>query len=139
MEHRIFISHSSVDTWVAMQIAAHVQACGATTFLDEHDIQHGDDFEEEILKAESTCSELVVLLTPWALSRTYIWLEIGFFRRGGKRIVGVLHGLSAKDIASDERIAVLLKKLDLVDLNDIGTYFDQLRRRVAQQVAQIAT
>jgi hypothetical protein len=132
MEPRVFISHSSADTWVAMQIATHVQACGATTFLDEHDIQHGDDFEEEILKAESTCTELLVLLTPWSLTRTYIWLEIGFFRRGGKRIVGVLHGLSAKDIASDERIAVLLKKLDLVEINDIRTYFDQLRRRTQQ-------
>jgi hypothetical protein len=109
-----------------------VQACGAATFLDEHDVQHGDDFEEEILKAELTCTELVVLLTPWALSRSYIWLEIGFFRRGGKRIVGILHGLTAKSIASDERIAILLKKLDLVDLNNIETYFAQLRSRVAQ-------
>jgi hypothetical protein len=133
MKPKVFISHSSRDTWVARQLAAHIRNCGADTFLDESDIQHGDDFEEEILKAEETSTELLVLLTPWALERTYIWLEIGFFRRGGKRIVGVLHGVSHKDIATDERIAVLLKKIDLVDINAIDSYFEQLRKRVSRQ------
>ena len=132
MKPRVFISHSSKDTWVAKQLAAHIHDCGADTFLYESDIDHGDDFEEEILKAEETSTELLVLLTPWALERIYIWLEIGFFRRGGKRIVGVLHGLSAKDIATDERIAVLLKKIDLVELNSVDSYFQQLRRRIAR-------
>mgnify|MGYP001458545062 CR=1 FL=1 len=133
MKPRVFISHASLDTWVARQLASHIAACGADTFLDEADIQHGDDFEDEILKAEEKCSELLVLLTPWSISRTYVWLEIGFFRRGGKRIVGVLHGLTAKDIATDERVAVLVKKLDLVDINGVDTYFEQLRNRVAKQ------
>lgn len=133
MQPKVFISHSSKDTWVAKQLAAHIRALGAHTFLDESDIEHGDDFEEEILKAEETSTELLVLLTPWALERPYVWLEIGFFRRGGKRIIGVLHGISHKDIATDERIAVLLKKIDLVELNGIDSYFEQLRRRITRQ------
>lgn len=107
--------------------------CGADTFLDETDIDHGDDFEEAILKAEESSTELLVLLTPWALERIYIWLEIGFFRRSGKRIVGVLHGITPYEIATDERVVVFLKKIDLVDINSIETYFEQLRRRVARQ------
>ena len=130
MKPRVFISHASADTWVAKQIAGHVQGRGASTFLDEEDIQHGDDFEEKILDAEATCTELLVLLTPWSLSRTYIWLEIGFFRRGSKRIVGVLHGVTAQEVATDPRIANLLKKLDVVDLNNIERYFDELHSRV---------
>jgi hypothetical protein len=136
MKPRVFVSHSSVDTWVARQLAIHIRTNGADTFLDEADIQAGDDFEDEILKAEATCTELVVLLTPWSLKRNYVWMEIAFFRRGGKRIVGVLHGTTVKSIATDEKIAVLLKKLDLIDLNNVDTYFAQLKGRVAQAGSQ---
>lgn len=138
MKPRVFVSHSSTDMWVAQQLAAHIKSCGADTFLDEADIQHGDDFEEEILKAEATCSELLVLVTPWSLTRQYVWMEIAFFRRGGKRIVAALQGVNAKDIATDERIAVLLKKLDLVELNNIASYFAQLKSRVEKLEASNA-
>lgn len=138
MKSRVFVSHSSIDTWVARQLALHIRTTGAETFLDEGDIQAGDDFEEEILKAEESCTELLVLLTPWSLKRNYVWMEIAFFRRGGKRIVGVLHGVTVKSIATDEKIAVLLKKLDLIELNKIDTYFEQLKARVAQVEAQHA-
>ncbi len=127
---KVFISHSSVDTWVARQLATHIKGCGADTFLDAADIEHGDDFEDRILEAEATCSELLVLLTPWAIGRTYVWLEIGFFKHSRKRIVGVLHGLSVEEITKDPHVAVLLKKLDLVDLNNVDSYFEQLKRRV---------
>lgn len=131
MNHKVFVSHSSRDTWVALRIANEIEKCGATAFLDEVHIQKGDDFEEEILKAEESCTELLVLLTPWALKRSYIWLEIGFFRRGRKRIVGVLHGLTPIDLTADQNVGVLLNKLDLVDLNDLDTYFAQLRTRAS--------
>ena len=49
----------------------------------------GADFEEAILASLDKADELVVLLTPWALDRPYIWAEIG--AAWGKRIpiVGV--------------------------------------------------
>jgi hypothetical protein len=128
---RIFISHSSRDLWVARQIAAEIRRLGAETFLDVADIAHGDDFEEEILKAEPGCSELLVLLTPWSLKRTWIWLEIGIFRHSRKRIVGVLYGLSAREISTDPDVASVIKKLDMVELNNLDSYLAQLRKRIA--------
>ncbi|MGB7248684.1 MAG: toll/interleukin-1 receptor domain-containing protein [Phormidesmis sp.] len=119
-----------MDTWVAAQIAIHIKHTGADTFLDEADIEHGDDFDNEIIKASKRCTELLLLLTPWSVARPYIWLEIGFFRYDNKRIVGVLHGLKPEDISGDPRIPVLLKKIDLVDINEIESYFYQLDRRV---------
>jgi len=118
--HRIqvFISHSTSDTWVAQQIAGHVQRCGAGTFLDQANIQHGDDF-----------NELLVLLTPWSVNRPYVWLEIGVFWGNRKRIVGILHGVTAKDLAADEKTPVVLKRIDLLDINKIDSYFAQLRDR----------
>lgn len=71
----------------------------------------------------------VVLLTPWSKDRPYVWMEIGMFRGVRKRVVGVLYGLTASDVATDERIPIVLKKIDLVDLNQVTSYFVQLKRR----------
>jgi hypothetical protein len=71
----VFISHSGPDTWVARQIAREVEARGATPFLDEAQVDAGADFEEDILNFLERAHELVVLLTPWALERPYVWAD----------------------------------------------------------------
>ncbi|HLM56326.1 MAG TPA: toll/interleukin-1 receptor domain-containing protein [Pyrinomonadaceae bacterium] len=127
---RVFISHSSVDTWVALQIARAVEACGAAYFLDEADMEYGDDFEDKILAAVRASQELLVLLTPWAIKRPYIWLEMGAVWGQGQRIVGVLYGLGVKELMTDEGTPALLKRITLVEINKLDEYFDQLAARV---------
>lgn len=129
---QVFISHSSVDTWVARQIARAVEACGATFFLDEADMEYGDDFEDRILAAVRASQELLVLLTPWAIKRPYIWLEIGAIWGQGQRIVGVLYGLSVKELMTDEGTPALLKRITLVEINKLDEYFEQLTTRVGK-------
>jgi TIR domain len=128
----VFLSHSSRDTWVAKQIAREMTACGAVPFLDEDDIETGVEFEEAILEFLSKAHELVVLLTPWALNRPYIWAEIG--AAWGRRIpiVAILHGITPQEFQARSDIPVLIKKRDLIELNDIGRYLKELRRRVAK-------
>jgi hypothetical protein len=94
----VFISHSGTDTWVARQIARAITDCGATPFLDEAEIEVGADFEDDILAFLEKADELVVLLTPWALDRPYVWAELG--AAWGRRIpiVVLLLGLSATDL-----------------------------------------
>jgi hypothetical protein len=123
----VFISHSGKDTWVARQIAREIVACGATPFLDEAAVDAGSDFEEEILEFLEKAHEMVVLLTPWALDRPYIWAELG--AAWGRRIpvVAILHGLAASEIQSMAGLPVLLKKRDMIELNEIHKYFDQLK------------
>lgn len=130
---QVFISHSSKDTWVARQIADRISACGAGTFLDEADVAYGDDFDDKIIAAADHSIELLVLLTPWALNRPYIWIEIGLFLNERKRIVVVLHGLTAKEISTDERIPAILKRIDLVEINQLDGYFNQLKKRVIER------
>jgi TIR domain len=130
MAYKIFISHSSIDTWVARQLAWYIEDLGASAFLDEADIEYGDDFEERILEAIRTSHELLVLLTPWALKRPYIWLEIGAIWGLGRRVIGVLHGLSPSELVAQDGTPALLKRIDLVELNNIGMYFEQLQRRI---------
>lgn len=130
MAYRVFISHSSRDDWVARQLEGCASACGAETFLDVADIEHGDDFEERLLVAADEADELLVLLTPWARPSRYIWMEVGAFWFQRKRIVVVLYGLNPEDVTGDSEMPVRLKQTNFVMLNEIDDYFDQLRRRV---------
>jgi hypothetical protein len=128
--YKVFISHASDDTWVAKQIATHLEQCGASYFLDVADIQHGDEFEEQIRQALRTADEMLLLLTPWAITRSYIWMETGVFWERQKRIVVVLYGVTSKDFLKDPRVPHFLKKKDFVLINEIDTYFAQLEARV---------
>lgn len=126
----IFISHSGPDTWVAKQIAREIEARGATSFLDEAHVDVGADFEEDILSVLERADELVVLLTPWSLDRPYIWAEIG--AAWGRRIpiVALLLGLTGAELQIRPGVPVLLKKRDLLQLNDIDVYLGQLAGRL---------
>jgi hypothetical protein len=136
---RVFISHASDDAWVARQIEGHVRNCGAETFLDAVHIQHGDSFDDKIIDAAADATELLVLLTPEANERKYIWLEIGMFLVARKRVVVVLYRLTSADLAIDRRTPVSLKRVDAVQIDSIEEYFSELRARVAAWEAQGAT
>jgi hypothetical protein len=124
------VSHSGTDTWVARQIGRAITECGATPFLDEAEIEVGADFEDDILAFLEKADELVVLLTPWALERPYVWAELG--AAWGRRIpiVALLLGLSETELQERAGMPVLLKRRNLVALNDVDRYLEELRARV---------
>jgi TIR domain len=126
----VFVSHSSKDTWVAKQISAQISKCGARPFLDEADIEVGDDFEHEILEFLDKADELVVLMTPWALKRPYVWAELGAAWCRRMPIVILLQRITPSEFQSKPGIPVFLKKRDIIDLNDVDTYFAGLRKRL---------
>ena len=126
----MFISHSSKDTWVARQVAREIEITGAKAFLDEADIDVGTDFEEDIREFLVRAHELVALLTPWALDRPYVWAELGAAWARGIPIVALLLGLTPGELQSRPGVPVFLKKRDLLELNDIDTYLQQLGKRV---------
>lgn len=95
-------------------------------------MEYGDDFEDKILAAVRASQELLVLLTPWAIKRPYIWLELGAIWGQGQRIIGVLYGLSVKELVTDEGTPALLKRITLVEINKLDGYFRQLAGRVEQ-------
>jgi hypothetical protein len=57
-------------------------------------------------------------------------MEIGAFWVGRKRIVGVVYGVTREEIVGDAGIPAILKKTYLLELNQIDSYFDQLKQRV---------
>lgn len=125
----VFVSHCGSDTWVARQIAKRISRSGCLTFLDDFQIQAGSDFEAEILKFLKRAHELVVLLTPWALDRPYVWAELGAAWVRRIPIVAVLHGLSPSELQSRPEVPVFLKARNCRHLNDIDRYFSELRER----------
>ncbi len=128
----IFVSHSGEDTWVARQIAREITDRGARAFLDEADIDVGAEFEEDIREFLEIADELVVLVTPWSLERPYVWVEIGSAWLRRIPIVLILHGITAAEFQAKPKSPVFLKKRDMIKLNDIDEYFDQLSKRVAE-------
>ena len=126
----VFVSHAGADTWVARQIAEHLRKAGARAFLDEAHIGVGEDFEEKILAALEQSDELIVLLTPWSLDRRYVWAEIGAAWLRGIPVIGILYGLTREALQAQAGTPILLKKRNLVDINDLDRYFRELQARI---------
>ena len=131
----VFVSHSSEDTWVAKQIAKYIESKGAMPFLDEADVEVGAEFEEDILNFLDKADEFLVLFTPWSLQRPYVWAEIGAAWIRRIPIVVVLHGLSQHEFQSQPHAPVFLKKRDMIRLNDIDRYFQELEIRCVKRVS----
>lgn len=134
---KVFVSHASTDTWLAERIAERIAEAGAETFLDEHHIALGEDFEEKILGALADSDELLALLTPWALKRPYVGAEIGAAWGQRMLIVGVLHGLTPDELKKEQTAAALLKSRNLCTLNEIEDYFEELAERVERANAKV--
>lgn len=128
----VFVSHSGEDTWVARQIAQEIACRGARPFLDEADIDIAAEFEDDIREFLEQADEMVVLFTPWALSRRYVWAEIGAAWLRGIPIVVILHGLTIKEFQEQPMTPVFLKARNMIQLNDIDRYLDELGMRVDQ-------
>jgi hypothetical protein len=125
----VFVSHSSEDTWVARQIAGCILEVGAKPFLDEAEIEVGAEFPEVIRRFLGEADELVVLFTPWAMERPWVWMEIGAAWLRQIHIVVVLHGISDGDFLANSKAPGVLKQRNLIRLNDFDNYLEQLGRR----------
>jgi hypothetical protein len=120
---KIFISHSSRDKWIAGKIAKDIEAFSIETFLDEKDLEVGDDLDDIVDVHLQTCDELLILLSPSSVASPWVLVEIGGAKALGKRIAPILLHLGANDIPSP-----ITKKLAL-DINNIERYYDQLKAR----------
>ena len=129
----VFVSHAGEDTWVARQIAREIEARGARPFLDEADINVGAEFEEDIRQFLARADELVVLFTPWAFERPYVWAEIGAAWLRRIPIIVVLHGLAVNDFQSHPNAPVFLKRRDIISLNNFDQYLNQLATRESSE------
>jgi hypothetical protein len=130
INYKVFISHAGTDTWVARQLQRHIGASGADTFLDEGDIYVGDDFENVLLANLRSSNEVLVLLTPWALQRKYVWLEVGAAWVLGLRMAFVLYGITEADLSAGAGNPALIKRTNVIEVNSLDKYLAQLTSRL---------
>jgi hypothetical protein len=128
----VFVGHAGEDTGVARQIVWAIEEQGGQAFLDEADVDVGAEFEDDIREFLDRAHELLVLITPWALERPYVWAEIGAAWIRRIPIVIVLHGLTRIEFHSQPHAPVFMKKRDVIKLNDIDQYFSQLKTRITE-------
>jgi hypothetical protein len=127
----IFISHSMRDQWVARQMARVIERnCGqfgVVTFLDEKDIEGGDNIHEAIRKNIKECGEFLVLLTRRSISRPWVLIEMGAAWSHHKRIVVVI------DDVRPEEIPDITLPYKAVDINKFDDYVAEVKRRVRRR------
>jgi len=128
--HKVFISHAFHDRWVAGQIAKELEAVGADCVIDSQFLETGDVIDDELKAALNDADELLVLLTPTALERRYVWLEIGVAWGRGIRIAGILYGVSTAELAAGDGTPAFMSDILLRDLNEFESYAEELSKRV---------
>jgi TIR domain-containing protein len=133
MAYTVFVSHAYVDRWVAGQVAKEVEGLGAICFLDSQVLETGDALDAELREALEGADELVVLLTPAALGRPYVWLEIGASWGRGIRIAGLLYGITTAELASRDGTPAFMSGIVLRDINEFGRYAQELKKRVEER------
>jgi len=127
--YRVFVSHGGDDIWIAEQIARCIEDCKAAAFLDRRDISAGDNFKQRIHAEITKCNELLALFTPWSRRRAWVRHEIGMADMLKKRIVCVFYGVTAADFQNDEDGLGPLDGLNIIQINNLNSYFKALRRR----------
>jgi hypothetical protein len=122
----VFLSHATVDKWVAKVLCEKIEAAGASTFRDERDINGGDDIPEEIRRQIKRSQEMVVLLTPASVGREWVLLEVGaaWGWRKDARIVAVL------DHVDIDPIPEIIKSKKAIRINDFDNYLTEVCTRV---------
>ncbi len=126
---RVFISHSSRDTWVARQISRAVEETGAETFLDAARLAVGAEWTEVIRGALARADELVILWTPWSLERPFLWLELGASWLRQIRIAQVLYGVTTRELRDRPDFPSFLLERQMLDIDNLEVFLGQLEQR----------
>jgi hypothetical protein len=126
---RVFISHSSHDSWIAGQIGKEIEALGAEKWLDKHALKGGDEVRKKIIEGIRACSEVILLLSPESVKSQWVSLEIGVALGQRKRVTPILHNLRPKDMGA-------LQDIKAIYLNDFDDFLIELKRRIDKWLAR---
>src|SRR5437660_1152858 len=143
----VFVSHSSLDAWIANVIAEKTKALGAECWLDEKDLEGGDIVIDEIIRgikvnavdkaaasgevistkikrALTAADEVFVILTQESLDNSNLMFEIGAASSLRKRITPIVVGLEPGELPS------IIRNLKYVRYPDVGKYIEGLEGQV---------
>ena len=122
-KYTVFLSHSSLDAWVASVMAEKIEALGVKCWLDEKDLAGGDVVVEDIIRGVDACHEAIVLISPNSVKSQWVPFEIGVVRGQKKRVTPVLNNVKP--------LMEPLKDIKSIDLNSFEQFLAQLKRRIS--------
>jgi hypothetical protein len=125
-QYRIFLSHSHKDRWIAKQCARLIEERGKgrlSVFLDEKDIEAGQQIAESIRRSIEQCNEFVVLLSRYSKDRPWVLIEMGAAWGLRKPIVAIIDKIGPKEMPD------IISLHKAIDLNDFDQYANQLLKR----------
>jgi hypothetical protein len=114
-------------------MAKSIRTAGAVPFLDESNIAKGSDFKRIVHEEIACCDELVALLTPWSVKRSWVWIEIGAAWGQRKPVLAVFHGMAVSDLEVAGQGKAVFEDINTVQLNDFGSYVTELSRRAKKK------
>lgn len=130
--YKVFVSHASADSWIALQIAACIREVGAQPFLDETHIPKGANFRQWVHDEIGCSHEMVALLTPSSVKRSWVWVEMGAAWGQGKPVVAVFYGVTIDDLEQNGQGRAILEDINVLSLNNFSAYADELKMRVQE-------
>ena len=122
----VFISHSSLDAWIARVVVEKIEALGAECRLDEKDLAGGDVIVEDIIRGINTCDEAVILISPNSVKSKWVPFEIGGLRQLEKHVTPIFNNVKPQQMEP-------LKDIKGIDLNNFEQFLAQLKRRIPQR------
>jgi photosystem II stability/assembly factor-like uncharacterized protein len=86
-----FFSYSREDSEFAHRLAGDLKAAGANVWLDQLDIQPGDQWDRTVEEALTNCPRMVVILSPASVNSTNVMDEVSFALEERKTVIPVIH------------------------------------------------
>jgi hypothetical protein len=124
----VFISHSSKDSALVVDLAHRLQKIGVNTFTEKFAAKRtrkaGADLIDRRLDHLRDSDEVIVLLTENALASQQITFEIGAALSLSKKITPIVVGVDVS------KLPPLLKKQRRIQYAEMENYLSQLEKRV---------
>src|SRR5688572_16535585 len=128
----MFVSYTKADAAFALRLAEDLRNAGVDCWLDQLSIRPGEQWDVAVEDALSRATEVLLILSPEAISSTNVMDEVAYAIEEKKTLIPVMH-------RPCRRLPMRLIRLQYVDFTqsyDAG--FAKLRRAVAPQVLSTA-
>jgi hypothetical protein len=126
--YRVFLSHSSHDTFIARHLRERIRAINVDVWLDVVDLAGGEVVGTAVLEEIRRSDELLVLVSAASVNSHWVIAEVGIAMGTNKYITPMLVSLKPSDLPGP------IRDRNPRTLNDLDVYLEELRARVSQAV-----
>jgi hypothetical protein len=124
--YRVFLSHSSQDTWISTVMKEKIEERGIRVWLDVFDLPGGAPLKARIREEVRASDECLILLSPASCASNWVRHEAGLADAFQKWTTLVLLHVKQDDVPET------LRDLKFLSINDFADYLAQLALRAGK-------